>query len=207
VVAVPNGVGPIFRPLPDAAEAAQRRFGVEPPFVLFVGGLAPRKNARRLLDAFARLAADGLPHRLVLAGGDRGEGEALRAGVEERGLNGRVRFLGHVGDDDLPALYGAASALCFPSLYEGFGLPALEAMACGTPVAASGTTGLGEAVGDAAETFDPESVDAITAALRRVLEDPPRREQLHRAGLARAAAMSWRRSAAAVASVYREALG
>ncbi len=206
ITAIPNGVGEAFRPLPDARRLAAERLGLAEEYVLFVGALAPRKNPLALLEAFARVARLGGAHQLVLAGADRGSGAAMRRRADELGLTGRLRLLGHVAEADLPALYGAAEAVCVPSLYEGFGLPALEAMACGTPVIASGTTGLGEAVGEAALTFDPRSVAEIADALERVLGDASLREHLVAAGRARAAAFTWRRSAEATAQVYREAL-
>ena len=110
-------------------------------------------------------------------------------------LTGRVHLVGHVEDEELPSLYSAARALLFPSLYEGFGLPALEAMACGTPVVASNTTGLAEAVGDAGLTVDPRSADELAEALRRVLDEEALRERLVAAGLARAAEFTWARTA------------
>jgi alpha-1,3-rhamnosyl/mannosyltransferase len=203
VAVVHNGVAEAFRPLPDAPDLVRRRFGLEPRYLLFVAALQPRKNAPTLVDAYATVA--GAPP-LVLAGGDRGGEQAVREAIARHGLEGRVRLLGHVGAADLPALYGAATALCFPSLYEGFGLPALEAMACGTPVAASATTGLGEAVGDAALTFDPRSRREIASALERLLGDEELRRRLRTAGLARAAAFTWRRAAERTADVYRAAL-
>jgi glycosyltransferase involved in cell wall biosynthesis len=205
VTAIRNGVAERFHPDAEAARAARARYGLERPFVLFVGALQPRKNAIVLVDAFARLR-DRPGLELVVAGGDRGGLAELRERVGRLGLTGRVRLLGHVPEDALPGLYGAAELLAFPSLYEGFGLPALEAMACGTPVCASSTTGLGEAVGDAGLTFDPTSVEELTTAIDMLLEDAALRESLRTAGLARAARFSWRRSAEATAAVYRAAL-
>jgi glycosyltransferase involved in cell wall biosynthesis len=206
VVAIRNGVAARFRPDPEAARDARARLSLERPFVLFVGALQPRKNVAVLLDAFARLRGhDDLD--LVLAGGDRGGLAALRERVRDLALGPRVRLLGHVSEAALPGLYSAARLLAFPSLYEGFGLPALEAMACGTPVAASVTTGLGEAVGDAGLTFDPRSPEEIADCIRRLLEDDDLRAALRARGLERAARFTWRRSAEATADVYREAIG
>jgi glycosyltransferase involved in cell wall biosynthesis len=206
VVAIPNGVAARFRPDPRAAAQARATFGLERPFVLFVGALQPRKNAVTLVEAFDRLRQHpGV--ELVIAGGDRGGLGALRIRVRALGLDERVRFVGHVSEAALPGLYAAAELLAFPSLYEGFGLPALEAMACGTPVCASSTTGLGEAVGDAGLTFDPTSPEELAECIVRLLVDRPLRERLRSAGLARAAQFTWRRSADATARVYREAMG
>jgi glycosyltransferase involved in cell wall biosynthesis len=206
VVAIPNGVDPAFRPQPDAAERVRERFGIVGPYVLCVGALQARKNLPRAIEAYGRLVGRTTECELVIAGGDRGGRLDVLDAILRARLTGRVHLVGHVAAGELPALYSAATALFFPSLYEGFGLPALEAMACGTPVVASGTTGLAEAVGDAAVTADPLSVDALAEALGRVLQDAALRERLVRAGAARAAEFTWARAAAATAAVYREAL-
>jgi alpha-1,3-rhamnosyl/mannosyltransferase len=206
VVAVPNGVGTRFQPVADARAEVERRFALAEPYLLFVGALQPRKNAPALVAAYARLVRKGAEPLLVLAGNDRGGGDQVRAAIADYGLEARVRLLGYVSEPDLPALYSAAEALVFPSLYEGFGIPALEAMACGVPVAASSTTGLGEAVGDAAVTFDPSSVGAIAEAVERLLDDVSLRQRLRAEGLARAAEFTWRRAAEQTAAVYRDAL-
>jgi glycosyltransferase involved in cell wall biosynthesis len=206
VVAIRNGVAARFRPDPEAAADARRHHRLERPFVLFVGALQPRKNAPALLEAFARLRGHD-DVELVIAGGDRGGLAEVRERIRELALGNRVRLLGHVSEAALPGLYSAAELLAFPSLYEGFGLPALEAMACGTPVCASVTTGLGEAVGDAGLTFDPRSAEEISECVRRLLEDDQLRATLRANGLERAARFTWRRSAEATAAVYREAIG
>jgi glycosyltransferase involved in cell wall biosynthesis len=148
----------------------------------------------------------GADCELVVAGGDKGGRLDVLDAILRTRLTGRVHLVGHVGDDDLTALYSAAKALVFPSLYEGFGLPALEAMASGTPVIASNTTGLAEAVGDAGLTIDPRDAEDLAEAMRRVLNDEALRERLVAAGFARAAEFTWARTAAATAGVYREAL-
>jgi glycosyltransferase involved in cell wall biosynthesis len=206
VVAIRNGVSPRFHPDMEAAAETRMAFGLERPFVLFVGALQARKNAPALLEAFARLRGHG-DLELVLAGGDRGGLHEVRERMRELGLGSRVRLLGHVPEAMLPGLYSAAELLVFPSLYEGFGLPALEAMACGTPVCASSTTGLGEAVGGGGLTFDPRSSEEIAECMRRLLEDTALRDGLRTVGLERAAMFTWRRSAEATAAVYREAMG
>jgi glycosyltransferase involved in cell wall biosynthesis len=205
VVAIRNGVAARFHPDSDAASEARASLGLERPFVLFVGALQPRKNVPALLEAFARLRGHD-DVELVLAGGDRGGLAEVRERIRDLALGPRVRLLGHVSEAALPALYSAAEMLAFPSLYEGFGLPALEAMACGTPVCASVTTGLGEAVGDAGLTFDPRSPEEISDCIRRLLEEDDLRASLRASGLARAARFTWRRSAEATADVYRRAI-
>jgi glycosyltransferase involved in cell wall biosynthesis len=206
VVAIANGVGERFRPLPDAEARVRDRFGIDRPYVLCVGALQPRKNVPLAIEAYARLMGRGTECELVIAGGDRGGRLDVLDAILRTRLTGRVHMLGHVEDQEMPALYSAARALVFPSLYEGFGLPALEAMAAGTPVIASNTTGLAEVVGDAGLTVDPRSADAFADALGRVLGDDGLRDRLAAAGRARAAEFTWVRTAAATAAVYREAL-
>jgi glycosyltransferase involved in cell wall biosynthesis len=206
VVAIPNGVDAAFRPVADAGARVHRRFGIDRPYVLCVGALQPRKNVPLAIEAYAALAGRGTDCELVVAGGDRGGRLDVLDAILRTRLTGRVHLLGHVEDSELPALYSAARALVFPSLYEGFGLPALEAMACGTPVIASNTTGLAEAVGDAGLTIDPLSAEELTEAMRRVLGDEALRERLAAAGRVRAAEFTWARAAGATAAVYRQAL-
>jgi glycosyltransferase involved in cell wall biosynthesis len=170
------------------------------PYVLAVGDLREKKNLPRLVRAFRALRAEGLPHRLVLAGLDTGAGEAIRAVAGEA----PVELAGFVSDERLDALMRGADLLAYPSLYEGFGLAIVEAMARGVPVAASNATSLPEAGGDAAEYFDPHDEDSIADAIRRVLDDPRLRTAMAERGRARAAKLSWARTAAATAAVYRE---
>ena len=189
------GIDPArVRVIPHGIDHARFAPGVEPrePFLFYPARAWPHKNHVRLFDAFAELRRKRPELRLVLTGG--GELGNVPPGVEVRGL---------VGADELVSLYRRASALVFPSLYEGFGLPPLEAMASGLPVASSSAGSLPELVGDAARLFDPYDPHAIAAAVTEVLDDPePWRER----GLARAAAFSWDATAAAHEAVYRELL-
>jgi glycosyltransferase involved in cell wall biosynthesis len=171
------------------------------PYLLAVGALRPKKNLGRLVEAFRSLRAEGLPHRLVLAGPDAGEGAALRGAAGDA----PVELPGAVPAERLDALMRGADLLVLASLYEGFGLAALEAMARGTPVALARATALPEAGGDAAVYFDPLDVGDMAAAIRRALEDPQRSTLVER-GRARASALSWDATAAATAAVYREAI-
>ena len=156
----------------------------------------PRKNVPLAIEAYARLIGRrGTECELVIAGGDRGGRFDVLDAILRTRLTGRVHLVGHVEDEELPALYSAARALVFPSLYEGFGLPALEAMAAGTPVVASNTTGLAEAVGDAGLTVDPTSAEELADALGRLLEDDGLRAALIARGHARAAEFTWARAA------------
>ena len=172
------------------------------PYLLAVGDLRKKKNLGRLVEAFRRLRAEGLEHRLVIAGLDTGEGAAL-AGVAG---DAPVELTGYVPDARLDALLRGAQALAYPSLHEGFGLPLLEAMARGCPVAAAAATVLPETGGDAALYFDPLDVGDIAATLGRVLGDAELRADLSARGRAHAASFSWDSTAAATAAVYRELL-
>jgi glycosyltransferase involved in cell wall biosynthesis len=208
VFAIPEAAGPAFCPQ-DAAviEAVRHRYGLEGPYVLSVGSLEPGKNRERLLQAFARLRTRGLEHTLVVAGQRAWRYEGEEPLARRLGLGGSARFLGHVPQADLPALYGGAALFAFPSLYEGFGLPALEAMACGTPVVASNVSAVPEVVGEAALQVSPWDVGALAGAMERVLRDERLRDDLRERGLKRAAEFSWERAARRTLDVYRWVAG
>ena len=196
ITVVHHGVRAGLRRPPEediAATLAER--GIAPPYVLFLGTVQPRKNLARLIRAFAGVVAAGLPHRLVVAGRTGWLTEGILAAARAPGLAGRVHFAGYVPDGDLPALYAGADAFVLPSLYEGFGMPALEAMACGTPVIASNTTSLPEIVGDAGLLVDPLDEPALARAMIALLTDSARRARLAAAGLRRAASFTWERCA------------
>jgi len=198
VAVIPVGLGPEFRP--GAPTAAQRaRYGLGGAYALYLGNFMPHKNLPRLLRAWAAVP---LPvraaHRLVLAGGDRANRPALAALAATLGLGDGVGFPGLVDDADLPALYGGAALYVQPSLEEGFGLPALEAMACGAPVVASRRGALPEVVGDAGVLVDAEDERALAASLARVLAAPDEAAALVRRGRARAAEFTAERTAGRV---------
>lgn len=199
------GCGPEYHPL--AAEDMGRvraRYGIRGDYVLAVGTIQPRKNLARLVQAFRQVRAElGDGYQLVLAGqaGWRSEEVYLEAAL----LGDAVRFLGYVPAEHMPTLMGGAAVLAYPSLYEGFGLPALEAMACGTPVVASNASSLPEVVGDAGLLVPPTDVRALAQALVAVLSDEQLQAKLRRAGLARAQQFSWRRCAEATLAVLEEA--
>lgn len=182
--------------------------GVEPvpndgPYLLAVGDLRPKKNLLRLVQAFARLRREGLPHRLVLAGIDSGpEADRVRAAAD----GAPVRLTGYLSDARLDALMRGADALVHPSLYEGFGLVLVEAMARGVPVVVARATALPETGGDAAEYFDPLDVADMAAAIGRVVGDRERHAELARRGRERARRLSWAASAALTVAVYEEIL-
>lgn len=207
VAVVYGGVDPAFRPLDDraAAEAFRRRKGLPERFVLSVLSLSPRKNIPGLLRAFAIFArSSGLPQHLVIAGKSYGADGPLReaAGL---GIAGRFRFIDYVRDEELVLLYNAADLFVFPSFYEGFGLPPLEALACGCPVAAARAGSLPEVLGDSARYFDPaddaEMADTIERAIRAGAGGAARGR-----GIARAAGFTWERAAAETMELYERLL-
>ncbi len=206
VVVTYEAAGEQFQPVADPAarQAVCDRLGIgQVPFVLALGNLQPRKNMVRLVEAFRRVAgATASDLRLVIAGQAQWrESEVFRA-VAAFGLEEQVVFPGYVADADLPALYSAASVFVYPSLYEGFGLPPLEAMACGTPVVCSRAASLPEVVGTAALVFDPLDVDSLAEAIATVLQDQGQAAELRRRGLARASQFSWDRCAMETLAVY-----
>jgi len=200
-----HGVDPAFHPLPaEEVTAFRQRQGLPERFVLFVGTLEPRKNLVRLVEAFARVR-DGQT-RLVLVGGKGWLYEDLFARIEALNLSEEVIFAGYVPGDMLPWWYNAAMALVYPSLYEGFGFPVIEAQACGTPVLTSNVSALPEAAGDAAVMVDPYDVEVLAAGLHRLLTDLSLRQALRERGLAHAQKFSWSRTAQETARIYRRAL-
>lgn len=204
-VVVP-GVSAAYRPLaPDEVAAFRRQQGLPERFLLHVGTLQPRKNISLLLDALAQLDQPDVP--LVLVGGKGWLYEDIFDRVLTLGLRERVHFAGYVDDADLPLWYNAATALIFPSLYEGFGLPIVEALACGTPVVAANASSLPEAGGAAARYFDPYDASALASELAIVLDDAELRADLRQAGPAQAARFSWTRAGLETSAVYDRALG
>jgi glycosyltransferase involved in cell wall biosynthesis len=210
VVVVPNAAASEFRPLPrEAASAAVRqRFQIQVPFVLSVGDLQPRKNQIGLIRAFARLvrAYPQLKQNLVLAGKETWFADQVHRAARESGVADRIQFCGFVSDDDLLQLYNACDLFVFPSFYEGFGLPALEAMACGRSVVCSHTSALPEVVDGAAILFDPYALDEIVRALADLLLDPELRARMERLGLQRAAHFSWQKTAQQTLDVFHDVL-
>jgi glycosyltransferase involved in cell wall biosynthesis len=204
ITVVHLGVDPVFQPgSPEDVAALRRRLGLPRPYFLFVGTAEPRKNLPHLLEAVARCQAAGLKGMdLVLAGTRSWGTAAAQTRVAELGMEDMVRFPGYVAERDLPALYSGAEAFVLPSLTEGFGMPLLEAMACGTPVVGSRTTSIPEVVGDAGLLFDPEDVEDLASALTRVVTDSALRVALVARGRARAAQFSWERTAKETLAVY-----
>lgn len=207
VTAIPNGRDDRFAPV-DAAtlERFRTERGLPPRFVLFLGTLEPRKNVTTLIRAYAQARAE-LNMPLLIGGGKGWLYEDVFALVRELGLEQSVQFTGFIDSDALPLYYAAATAFVYPSLYEGFGFPPLEAMATGTPVIVSTAAALTEVAGDAALAVPPQDVDALAAALQRITGDETLRTELRTRGLERAQQFSWRRAADETLRVLRGVAG
>lgn len=206
LVVVPLGVSPGFTPgARERYRAVVQRLGIPGDYILQVTNFHPHKNDRFLLRVFARIAQDHPELGLVLAGRPAGSTREVGDFIREHGLEGRVHLPGHVPEADLQALYAGARVFAFPSLYEGFGLPVLEAMASGAPVVCSSSSSLPEVAGDAALLVDPRDEESWCAALGRLVGERPLREKLRRAGLARAGQFSWRDSVARILPVLESA--
>ncbi len=206
IVVVYNAIDSHFSLTPPAEAVARvrERYQLNHRFVLYVGNIKPHKNLVRLIEAFNELRVGDLEDvKLLIIGDEISKLPALRRAVHRHKLHKHVRFLGYVPDDQLAVLYRLAAVFVFPSLYEGFGLPPLEAMASGTPVVTSNVSSLPEVVGDAAVLVDPHDVDSIVAGLRSVLTDPVRADEMRLKGLERAREFSWERSVAKTLEVYK----
>ena len=210
VTVIPEAADPLFRPWDGDAEALSAemsRLGVDGPFLLFVGTLEPRKNLPLLLRAYRRLLDEAAAEiRLVIAGRPGWLYGEIFDLTDQLNLTDEVLFLGQVPPESLRLLYCAAEVYLHPASYEGFGLPPLEAMACGTPVVAAATSSLPEVVGDAGVLVDPTDAEAWTAAIHRLLADPALRADLQERGLARARSFSWEETARKTLAVYRTVL-
>ena len=207
VVVVPNAASE-FRVISreSAAFTVHERFALHTPYILAVGDLQPRKNQIGLIKAFAKVvrAYPQLRHHLVVAGKTTWFADRVHEAARESGVSDRIHFLGFVTDDDLLQLYNGCDLMVFPSFYEGFGLPALEAMACGRAVACSNATALPEVVDGAAILFDPYRTDEIVRAIADLLLDAELRTRMERLGLQRAAHFSWHKTAERILEVFHE---
>lgn len=208
VTVIPNAANPEFRVVgrERAQELTRKSLGFDAPFILSVGDLQPRKNQIGLIAAFAKLLTDQplLKHHLVLTGQETWFALKVRDAARDSGFASRIHFTGFVSDADLLQLYNACDCFVFPSFYEGFGLPILEAMACGRAVACSNTSAMPEVADGAGLLFDPHRVEEIARAMKDVLIDAELRCRMERLGLQRAAAFTWKKSARATLEVYRE---
>jgi glycosyltransferase involved in cell wall biosynthesis len=207
IVVVYNAIDERFGVEPSAEQVAlvRERYQLDHGFVLYAGTIKPHKNLVRLIDAFEGLRKDGFDElKLLIIGDQISKLPSLRRAVHKYKLHKHVRFLGFLPDDTLAVLYRLAAVFVFPSLYEGFGLPPLEAMASGTPVVVSNVSSLPEVCGDAAMLVDPLDAISIRDGIERVLTDKALREQLRVKGLARAREFSWERSIARIRDIYLE---
>ncbi|MEI6666903.1 MAG: glycosyltransferase family 1 protein [Acidobacteriota bacterium] len=207
ITVIPNAIDDRLSraPLEEDIQRTRERYQLDGPFALYVGNIKPHKNLERLIDAFHLVRREGFEHlKLLIIGDQISKFPRLRRAVDRYKLHKHVRFLGFVGDDTLASLYRLATVFVFPSLYEGFGLPPLEALASGTPVVTSNVSSLPEVVGDAAVLVDPYSAASIAEGIQRVLVDPALRESLRIKGLARAKTFSWEASVQRTLDAYRE---
>lgn len=209
VSVVHEAASPAFRPIRDHARLAlvRAKYGLPDRFILYVGTIEPRKNLGRLMAALAQARAAGIPHHLVCVGPYGWSSRDLTGLIERLGLASSVHFTGYVPFEDLPAIYNLGELFVFPSLYEGFGLPVIEAMACGTPVITANSSSLGEVAGDAAITVDPSSTDALAHAIRSLAMDEARRRDLSERGWHRSRSFSWTQTAKEMLAVYQRAAG
>lgn len=204
---IPLAADPRFRPQPAAAiEMVRRKYSLPDHYLFYLGINKPHKNLERLIEAYTQLAhtpsAEPLAP-LVIAGAWDDRYAGIREHLKTLQIENAIRFLGPIDDADLPALYSGCTLFVFPSIYEGFGLPVLEAMACGAPVACSSASSLPEITGEAALLFDPFSVDAIANALRQAMADEAMRHRLAGRSLQQAAQFTWQRTAQATLHLYR----
>jgi glycosyltransferase involved in cell wall biosynthesis len=209
------GVGPQFQPLaPDVIEPVRQRLGLPDRFVLFVSTLEPRKNLVRLLEAFAQIVRGGHPAlpasaadlHLVIGGRRGWLYEDIFTTIDRLQLREQVRLLDYVHDKDLPALYNLAAAFAYPSIYEGFGIPPLEALACGTPTVTANNSSLPEVVDDAAVLVSAEDVSSIASGLARAVSDQALRGRLRAAGPVQARKFTWEQAAKRVLACYQRAV-
>ncbi|MBN1268357.1 MAG: glycosyltransferase family 4 protein [Kiritimatiellae bacterium] len=201
--AIPHGVE---MPRPEQVsksrtEEVRRKYGLDKPYIFYSGSLSPRKNMARVVEAFAGIA-DRVPHDLVVTAGKSWKDEAVFEAAAKYGLPSRFKRLGTVPGDDLPALYAAADLFVYVSLYEGFGMPILEAMACGCPVLASNTSAMPEAAGEAAVLVDPRNTAAIGDAMLKILTDPGLAGNLREKGTRRAQECTWARTAQGLVEAF-----
>src|SRR5690554_3332066 len=198
-----EAAAPHFRPQPpEKVEAVRARYGLPERYLLTVGVIEPRKNLARLVEALSILRRDEPGLRLAVVGPDGWLTGSFYQAIERFGQQDAIIRPGYIPDDDLPAVYAGATVSVLASIYEGFGLPVLEAMACGAPVACSRTSSIGEIAGSAALTFDPESVEDMVGVLKRLLDDANLRDDLRQRGFERAAEFSWERAARETWAIY-----
>jgi len=208
VIAIPSAARQSFRPVPsEQTVETRKRLAIEDDFLLFVGTLEPRKNLLTLLKAFDQIVRQtSLRPQLVIAGGEGWLMDETFLFIKDSGIGDRLRLTGYLGDDELRALYSACRIFIYPSLYEGFGLPPLEAMACGAPVIAGRVPALREVLGNAARLVDPLSVEALAGSIVDLIENDEERRRLASSGPQHAARFSWEQTARLTLNVYRDVM-
>lgn len=187
-------------------EGFRAKYGINYPFVLYVGTLEPRKNIPRLVNAFGRVKKKGYPHKLIIVGKKGWKYKAIFGMIKKLRLEKEIVFTGFIEEKELPLFYNAADAFVFPSLYEGFGLPVLEAMQCGCPVIIANNSSLPEVAGDAALKANPKDAQDIATKIERVLKDKKLRVKLAQKGVKQAMRFSWKRCAKETLDLYKEVL-
>lgn len=200
---IPLGVDEKFKPQKNTIDFMEK-YNINSPFILYVGTLEPRKNIPTLIKAFYKLKRKDIEHKLIISGGKGWKYKEIYETIEKLNLQKEVIFTGYVPEEDLPRLYNSADLFVYPSLYEGFGLPPLEAMACGCPVVASKTSSLPEVVGNAGILVNPHDVDDISNKMYETLTNEGLREELSRMGSERAKLFSWEKVAKETLKVYEE---
>jgi len=201
------GIDDEFRPINDKGKvnSVKIKYGIDKGFILHVGSLQARKNIPRLIEAYSNLTTEILSrYQLVITGGKSWKSEEIFTKVKQLNLENSIIFTDFVDSKDLPLLMNASTLLVFPSLYEGFGIPPLEAMACGTPVVASNTSSIPEVVGDAALLFDPYNIKEMTKAINRALTDVKLRNKLRKSGFERIKQFSWEKAARETLKIYKK---
>jgi glycosyltransferase involved in cell wall biosynthesis len=205
----PLAAGRNYRPVTDSRilDAARKKYGLPPRYVLFLGSLEPRKNVDALVQAYARLPEKLREEFSLVVAGARGwlNSEVHKA-VEDLKIGSRVHFTGYVAEEDMSAVYSMSTVFVYPSFYEGFGLPVLEAMSCGAPVITSNTSSMPEVAGDAARLVSPKDIDEIAGALESVLEDEETRDRMRTRGLKRASGFSWEKCARQTLDIYQNVM-
>ena len=206
---IPLSADEQYKPLKNKEQIyneLKREYNINSPFILFVGTLEKRKNVPTLIKSFYKLKKSKLDHKLVIVGGKGWKYTKIFDLIEDLNLKDEVIFTDYVSDEDLVKLYNTADLFVYPSLYEGFGLPPLEAMACGCPVITSNTSSLPEVVGDAGIMIDPNDIDGLTESMHKILTDQDLREEMSRKSLERAEMFSWKKAARETWNVYEDAL-
>ena len=207
IMVTPLGVDPIFnKVLKEATLPVKSKYGLVKPFIITVSTIEPRKNFENLLRSYA-LVKNYLEHDLVVVGSYGWKSTDIMTLIHQLKLEQRVKYMGYVDKTDLPALYSAADIFVYPSLYEGFGLPPLEAMACGCPIITSNCSSLPEVVGDAAMLINPTDIEQLSQALKKLAGDVSKKELLRVASLKRAQAFSWDKCAQMTIRAYEQAIG